>query len=276
MVAAVSGGSPRLRRHPQVRPLHLCPRHARGGSRCSCSRCPSGCPLPLTGLEISSRSTSARTLPRLPWGARDPSGARPDESRARPPRRRKRRAEADAAAPGSFLGSISAGLVIGQVYVSFYRAAGAPAGQGAPRHRGLHNLCLEATTMTFLGIVAWQVGTTSPRAPRRRVAAVGRRLQRTRCCSGGSRTEVVFVAAIVYVPRSCRTSSRRPPSARPRSRSSRHFRSSSGEQTRCGAPSLAGRQRESHPRRAVLGGDTGFPPSDRGSCRCRPSSGLRP
>ena len=69
---------------------------------------------------------------------------------------------------------------------------------GAAGHP-LHSAYLNATTMTFAGIVTCQVGTAIAVAPSAPPSA-GSASSPTPCCSWGIAFELVFLAALVYLP----------------------------------------------------------------------------
>ena len=129
-----------------------------------------------------------------------------------------------------FLGGISALLVMGGFFYALLRAGWSPGdatGDGAP----LHHAYLEATTMTFLGIVACQVGTAlAARTERRSLREVG--LTTNRLLLWGIAFELAFAAAVVA------TLSARPSGwhCRPGMRSfcCSRSRSSSGARMSCG------------------------------------------
>jgi magnesium-transporting ATPase (P-type) len=97
-----------------------------------------------------------------------------------------------------FLGGISALLVLGGFFYVLLRAGWSPGdatGSGSP----LHHAYLEATTMTFLGIVACQVGTAlAARTERRSLREVG--LTTNRLLLWGIAFELLFAAVIVATP----------------------------------------------------------------------------
>ncbi|MFE2612358.1 cation-translocating P-type ATPase [Micromonospora chalcea] len=153
-------------------------------------------PLPLTVMQILAIDLGTETLPALALG-REP--AEPGLMN-RPPRRR-----------GStiidrhmlirawgYLGAISATLVMAGFFLTLYRAGwrpGDPTGPGSP----LHHAYQQATTMTFLGIVACQIGTAlAARTERTSLRAVG--LVTNRLLLWGIAFELAFAAAIVTVP----------------------------------------------------------------------------
>jgi len=96
------------------------------------------------------------------------------------------------------LGLTSAVLVLAGFFFVLWRAgwsAGAPTGTGAP----LHHAWVQATTMTFVGIVACQVGTAmAARTERASLRTIG--LFSNRLLLWGIAFELVFTAALLYVP----------------------------------------------------------------------------
>ncbi|GAA0319128.1 cation-transporting P-type ATPase [Actinoallomurus spadix] len=153
-------------------------------------------PLPLTVLQILAIDLGTETLPALALG-REP--AEPGVM-SRPPRSR----EESVITPGmlarawGFLGLISAVLVMAAFFAVLWRAGwhpGDPTGPGSP----LHHAYLEATTVTFTGIVICQVGTAfaarTERASLRDVGVFGNPL-----LLWGIVFELAFTAALVYVP----------------------------------------------------------------------------
>ena len=143
-------------------------------------------PLPLTVMQILAVDLGTETLPALALG-REP--AEPDVME-RPPRSAPAPAWLTApssAAPGARWGSRRAALVmfafLGELVAAGW-SPGDPTGEGSP----LHGAWVQATTMSFLGIVACQVGTamaartddgarTRPEPARQPAAAVGHRLR---------------------------------------------------------------------------------------------------
>jgi magnesium-transporting ATPase (P-type) len=113
-------------------------------------------PLPLTVMQILAFDVGTETLPSLAL-ARDP--AEPGSMR-RPPRPRS-----EGVIRGSmllrswlFLGVLVAALSLGGYFYVLSEAGwrpGAPTGAGHP----LHHAYLQATTMTFVGMIAGQIGT---------------------------------------------------------------------------------------------------------------------
>ena len=179
------GGAARLRQRPQVRPLHLRPRHARGR------------PVPRLravrrrGPAAAHGAADPRHRPRHRDAAR--AGARPRARRARAhgapaaaAQRELIRRGAAACGPGCSSAAISRGPGHGGLLLRAARRrldARAPtSATGSP----LHDAYLQATTMTFLGIVACQVGTAFAARTERASLRVDRRASPTGCCCGAS------------------------------------------------------------------------------------------
>lgn len=153
-------------------------------------------PLPLTVLQILAIDLGTETFPALALG-REP--AEPGLMR-RPPRARgqsvvTRRMLLRA---WGLLGSVSAVLVLVGFFFVLFRAGwhpGAPTGPGTL----LHNAYLRATTMTFAGIVACQVGTAyAARTERASLWQVG--VFSNRLLLWGIAFELAFAAALIYLP----------------------------------------------------------------------------
>ncbi|MCW8098950.1 cation-translocating P-type ATPase C-terminal domain-containing protein [Streptomyces tauricus] len=98
----------------------------------------------------------------------------------------------------AFLGTISAALVMGGFLFTLWHAGwspGDPTGSGTP----LHQAYLEATTITFVGIVACQIGTAfAARTDRASLFTVG--VWTNRLLLWGIAFELAFTAAVVYAP----------------------------------------------------------------------------
>jgi calcium-translocating P-type ATPase len=153
-------------------------------------------PLPLTVLQILAIDLGTETLPALALGREPAEPGLMD----RPPR-----------PPGEgviqpamlfrawvFLGLLSAGLVVGGYFFVLVRAGwhlGAPVGA----HTALHHAYLQATTMTFLGIVACQIGTAFA-ARTERVSLRETGVTTNRLLLWGIAFEVAFAAAVVAAP----------------------------------------------------------------------------
>ena len=153
-------------------------------------------PLPLTVLQILAIDLGTETLPALALG-REP--AEPGLM-TRPPRPRgtgviDRRLLLRA---WGVLGTVSAVLVMAGFFLTLYRAGWRPAdptGAGTP----LHHAYLQATTITFAGIVACQVGTAfAVRTDRASLFTIG--LASNRMLLWGIAFELAFTAAVIYLP----------------------------------------------------------------------------
>ncbi|WP_041993907.1 cation-transporting P-type ATPase [Streptomyces sp. AcH 505] len=153
-------------------------------------------PLPLTVLQILAIDLGTETLPALALG-REPAEPglmnRPPRSRTAGVIDRPLLVRAWA-----FLGSISAVLVMGGFFVTLWRAGwhpGDPTGGGA----ALHHAYLQATTITFVGIVACQIGTAfAARTDHASLFTVG--LRSNPLLLWGIAFELVFTATVVYAP----------------------------------------------------------------------------
>ena len=153
-------------------------------------------PVPLTVLQILAIDLGTEILPALALG-REPAEPGVME---RPPRPRSEgvlRASMMVRA-WVFLGGIEAALVLGGFFVVLLRAGwtpGAAVGVGSP----LHEAYLQATTMTFAGIVACQVGTAlAARTERASLRTVG--FASNPLLLLGIASELAFLAALVYLP----------------------------------------------------------------------------
>ena len=153
-------------------------------------------PLPLTVTQILAVDLGTETLPALALG-REPAEAGVMEE---PPRARSegviRRSMLVRA--WLFLGGISALLVMGGFFYVLLRAGWSPGdatGKGSP----LHHAYLQATTMTFLGIVACQVGTAlAARTEHASLRETG--FFTNRLLLWGFAFELVFAASVVATP----------------------------------------------------------------------------
>ena len=153
-------------------------------------------PLPLTVLQILAIDLGTETLPALALG-REP--AEPGLMSRRPRRR------SEGVVTGRMLlrawgimGVLSGVLVLGAFFAVLLAAGwhpGADVGVGAP----LHHTYLQATTASFAAIVACQVGTAfAARTERVSLRSVG--LTTNRLLLGGIVFELVFAAALIYLP----------------------------------------------------------------------------
>ena len=153
-------------------------------------------PLPLTVLQILAIDLGTETLPALALG-REP--AEPGLM-GRPPRPAGEGIVQRAMLTRAWLvlGLTSAVLVLAGFFFVLWRAgwsAGAATGSGAP----LHHAWVQATTMTFVGIVACQIGTAmAARTERASLRTIG--VFSNRLLLWGIAFEVVFTAALLYVP----------------------------------------------------------------------------
>jgi calcium-translocating P-type ATPase len=153
-------------------------------------------PLPLTVLQILAIDLGTEILPALALG-REP--AEPDvmERKPRPPgegvikRSMLTRAWV-------FLGLIEAALVLGGFFYVLLDSSwspGADVSGGSP----LHDTYVRATTMTFAGIVACQIGTAlAARTERASLRSVG--FFSNRFLLWAILSEILFAAALIYLP----------------------------------------------------------------------------
>jgi calcium-translocating P-type ATPase len=153
-------------------------------------------PLPLTVLQILAIDLGTETLPALALG-REP--AEPGLMN-RPPRRRHTGVIDRQLLLRAWLllGGVSAVLVMGGYLYTLMRAGwhpGDPTGPGT----ALHQAYLQATTITFAGIVACQIGTAfAARTDRASLFTVG--VFSNRLLLWGILFELVFTAAVIYTP----------------------------------------------------------------------------
>jgi calcium-translocating P-type ATPase len=153
-------------------------------------------PLPITVMQILAIDLGTETLPALALG-REP--AEPDLM-ARPPRAAREGVVTREVLLRAWLlmGAMSAALVMGGFLAVLLRAGwrpGDPVGAGAP----LHDAYVEATTITFLGIVACQVGTAlAARSRRASLRSIG--LRSNPLLLWGIAFELAVSAALVAVP----------------------------------------------------------------------------
>jgi len=153
-------------------------------------------PLPLTAVQILAVDLGTETLPALALG-RDP--AEPGIM-DRPPRSRNARVVDRSLLIRAWgvLGAVSAALTMLGFFWVLLRAGWRPGddtGAGTP----LHEAWLRATTMTFAGIVACQIGTAfASRVERASTWAIGWRSNPL--LLWGIAFELVFTAALIYLP----------------------------------------------------------------------------
>ncbi|MFD8599307.1 cation-translocating P-type ATPase [Kitasatospora sp. NPDC059646] len=153
-------------------------------------------PLPLTVMQILAVDLGTDTIPALALGR---ERAEPGLMERRPrPRDEHIIRPAMLARAWGFLGLVSAALVLAGYFLTLTRGGwhpGAPTGPGTP----LHLTYQQATTISFLGIVACQTGTAfAARTDRAPLRAVGV-LSNPRLL-GGIAFALAFAAAIVYLP----------------------------------------------------------------------------
>jgi calcium-translocating P-type ATPase len=153
-------------------------------------------PLPLTVIQILAIDLGTETLPALALG-REPAEAGLMEQPPRPHNEGVIRRQMLFRA-WLFLGGISALLVMAGFFYVLLRAGWSP-GDATGTGKGLHHAYLEATTMTFLGIVACQVGTAlAARTERRSLREVG--FWTNRLLLWGIVFELLFAAVVVVTP----------------------------------------------------------------------------
>ena len=153
-------------------------------------------PLPLTVLQILAIDLGTETLPALALGREPAEPGLMD----RPPRRRT-----DGVIDGpmlarawGLLGGLSALLVMGAFFWTMTAGGWRP---GDPTGAGdqFHYLWMQATTMTFLGIVACQIGTAfAARTQYASLRSIG--VTSNHLLLWGIAFELVFAAVIVTVP----------------------------------------------------------------------------
>jgi len=153
-------------------------------------------PLPLTALQILAIDLGTETLPALALGREPAEPGLMDQ----PPRPRTTGLLTWAMLIRAWLwlGLLEAALVAGGFFFVLLRAGWTPGdatGAGAP----LHHAYLMATTMSFAGITACQVGTAfasrTSRASLREIGVFSNPL-----LLGGVAFELVFAAALIYLP----------------------------------------------------------------------------
>jgi magnesium-transporting ATPase (P-type) len=153
-------------------------------------------PLPLTVMQILAIDLGTETLPALALGCEP---AEPGVMRW-PPRPRARGIIDGPmlARAWGWLGLVEAALVTGGFFYVLYSAGwspGEPTGPGSP----LHAAYLAATTMTFAGITACQIGTAfATRTSRASLREIG--LFSNRLLLWGILFELIFTAAVIYLP----------------------------------------------------------------------------
>jgi calcium-translocating P-type ATPase len=153
-------------------------------------------PLPLTVLQLLAFDVGTETLPALALG-REP--AEPGLM-GRPPRGR---GEGVIRTPmllraWLFLGVICAALAMAGFFYVLLSAGWSPGDPTGERHP-LHHAYLQATTMTFLGMVAGQIGTAfAARTERASLRSIG--VFSNRLLLWGIGFELVLAAILIYAP----------------------------------------------------------------------------
>ena len=153
-------------------------------------------PLPLTALLILAIDLGTETLPALAL-AREPAEPGLMEQ---PPRSREDGiiSRSMLVRAWAFLGLLSAALVLGGFFLVLVRAGWSP-GDGTGAGTRFHHAYLQATSMTFLGIVACQIGTLfAARTDRVSLRTVG--VLTNRLVLAGIAFELVFSALLVAAP----------------------------------------------------------------------------
>ncbi|HEX8752527.1 MAG TPA: cation-transporting P-type ATPase [Solirubrobacterales bacterium] len=153
-------------------------------------------PLPLTVLQLLSVDVGTETLPALALGREAAEPGLMD----RPPRSRRENIVTREMLRRAwlFLGLISAALGMGAFFYVLLRAGWSPGdetGSGSPLHHGYQ----QATTMTFLSMVACQVGTAfAARTERASLRSIG--VFSNRLLLWGIAFELALTAFLIYVP----------------------------------------------------------------------------
>jgi magnesium-transporting ATPase (P-type) len=153
-------------------------------------------PLPLTALQILAIDLGTETLPALALGREPAEPGLMDQ----PPRPRATGilTRAMLIRAWLWLGLLEAALVAGGFFFVLLRAGWTPGdatGAGAP----LHHAYLMATTMSFAGITACQVGTAmASRTSRASLREIG--VFTNPLLLWGIAFELVFAAALIYAP----------------------------------------------------------------------------
>jgi calcium-translocating P-type ATPase len=153
-------------------------------------------PLPLTVMQLLAIDVGTETLPALALGQ---EAAEPGIMRRKPRRRSEgivRRSMLVRA--WLFLGTIAAALSMAAFFYVLLRSGwnpGDPTGEGDP----LHHSYQQATTMTFLGTVACQVGAAfAARTERASLRSIG--VFSNRLLLWGIAFELALAAALIYIP----------------------------------------------------------------------------
>jgi len=153
-------------------------------------------PLPLTVLQLLAFDVGTETLPALALGREPAEPGIMD----RPPRRRSESViqRSMLLRAWLFLGLICAALAMAGFFYVLLKGGwepGDPTGEGSP----LHHTYQQATTMTFFGMVAGQVGTAfAARTDRASLRSVG--VLTNRLLLWGIAFELILAAIIIYAP----------------------------------------------------------------------------
>jgi calcium-translocating P-type ATPase len=153
-------------------------------------------PVPLTVLQILAIDLGTDTLPALALSREPAEPGLMD----RPPRPRRQGVISGAmlARAWGFLGVISAVLVMAGFFITLTRAGWTPGAATGPG-TALNHAYRQATTVTWLGIVACQVGTAfAARTDRASLRSVG--VFSNRYLLGGIAVSLAFAAALIYLP----------------------------------------------------------------------------
>lgn len=153
-------------------------------------------PLPLTALQILAIDLGTETLPALALGREPPEPGLMD----RPPRHRDRGIldRAMLTRAWGWLGLLEAALVMGG-FLWVLDRGGWSLGADTAAGSALHGAWLAATTMTFAGITACQVGTAfAARTAHASLRSIG--ITSNRLLLWGIAFELAFAAAIIYLP----------------------------------------------------------------------------
>jgi calcium-translocating P-type ATPase len=153
-------------------------------------------PLPLTVLQILAIDLGTETLPALALGREPAEPGLMD----RPPRSTSESVitKGMLIRAWGFLGGVSAALVLGGFFLVLLRAGWRP-GDAVGAASLHHHAYLQATTMTFAGIVACQVGTAfASRTSWASLREIG--LGSNPLLLWGIAFELVFAGAVIYLP----------------------------------------------------------------------------
>ncbi len=153
-------------------------------------------PLPITALQILAIDLGTETLPALALGCEPTEPGTMD----RPPRPRERGIISGAmlARAWGSLGLLEAILVMGGFFWVLTGAGWSP-GDATGAGSALHHDYLVATTMTFAGITACQIGTAfAARTTRQSLASIG--VFSNPLLLWGIAFEILFAAAVIYLP----------------------------------------------------------------------------